>query len=200
MLLDAVILTLLVSLLAGGRPGRLKDIELRGVGIFVAAAVVRVALEVLGAKASPAARVVGPWLSGAAYVGLLVALWLNRHLWPLRLVALGIFLNFLVIAANGGSMPVDRDLARRYADPRLVRMLDSPDYVVHKPVTAQTRLKPFADILPLPMLVPRPTWFSPGSVGDILITFGACALLVTGLGAFGTARRAVPAATGARVG
>ena len=185
MLLDAVVLTLILSLLAGGRLGRLKDIEIRGAWVFVLAAVVRVLLDVLGARGVPAARSFGPWLSLAAYVALLTALWLNRQLWPLRIVALGILLNFLVIAANDGSMPVDRDLAIRTADPRLVKLLDSPDYVVHKPVTPQTRLRPLADILPLPMLWPRPHWCSPGSVGDVFITVGACAMLVTGLGAFG---------------
>ena len=190
MLLDAVILTLVVSLLAGGRLGRLKEVELRGVVVFVFAAVVRVVLIALGAKGLPIARSLGPWLSGAAYVALLAALWLNRHLWPLRIVALGVLLNFLVIAANRGSMPVDRALALRCAEARLVQLLDSPEYVVHKPVTSETRLRPLADVLPLPLLFPRPAWFSPGSVGDVFITLGACAMLVTGLGAFGLAPRA----------
>ena len=190
MLLDAVVLTIVVSLLASGRLGRLKEIELRGVAVFVLAALVRVALDVLGAKGWLAIRAVGPWLSIAAYVALLIALWLNRHLWPLRVVALGVLLNFLVIAANHGSMPVDRNLATRLCGHRLVQLLDSPDYIVHKPIAATTRLKPLADLLPLPLLYPRPEWFSPGSVGDILITLGACAMLITGLGAFGLSRRA----------
>jgi len=198
MLLDAVVLTIIVSFLAGGRPGKLKDIELRGIVVFVLAAAVRVTLDVLGAKGSPAARTIGPWLSIAAYVGLLAALWLNRHLWPLRLVGLGVLLNLLVVAANGGSMPVDRQLAVRLCAPRLIELLDSPSYVVHKPITPQTRLRPLADVLALPMLYPRPKWFSPGSVGDILITLGACATLFTGLGAFGTSLRpAVPITAGA---
>lgn len=197
MLLDGVVLTLIVSLLAGGRLGRLKEVELRGAAVFVLAALVRVLLDVWGVKGTPAAQTVGPWLSLAAYVVLLAALWANRRLWPLRIVALGVLLNFSVIAANGGSMPVDRDLATRLADPRLVRLLDSPAYVVHKPITQATRLRPLADILPLPMFYPRPHWWSPGSVGDILITLGACAMLITGLGAFGLGRRAESVPAGA---
>ncbi len=107
---------------------------------------------------------------------------------------MGVLLNSLVVAANGGSMPVDRDLATRLCSPRLMQLLDSPDYVVHKPITATTRLKPLADLLPLPVLYPRPKWFAPGSVGDILITIGACAMLVTGLGAFGLSRRSAAGA------
>ena len=40
-------------------------------------------------------------------------------------------------------------------------------------------------MLPLPMVVPRPRFFSPGSVGDILVTLGACWLILYGMGAFG---------------
>ncbi len=189
MLLDAVVLTLLVGLCAGGRLGRLKEIELRAVWVFLLAAAVRIALDVLGAKGSLLTPRFGPWLSVGAYFLLLLGFWLNRHLRPVRWVAAGVLLNFLVIAANGGSMPVDRALAQRSASPELVKLLDSPSYVVHKPVTPETRLAFLADILPLPMLCPRPRWYSPGSVGDILLTFGACALLLTGLGAFGLGRR-----------
>ena len=189
MLLDAVVLTFIVALLAGGRVGRLKEVDLRGVGLFVLAAAIRVALDVLGAKGSPLARDIGPWASILGYVAILAALLANWRLRPLQVVTVGVLLNFLVIATNGGSMPVDRELAKRCVGPGLLRLLDSPSYIVHKPITPQTRLRPLADVLPLPMLYPRPTFFSPGSVGDIFITFGACAMLISGLGAFGLRRR-----------
>ena len=197
MLLDAVLLTLIVSLVAGGRPGRLTEIELRGVWVFVLAAGARVALEVLGAKGSPLAPRLGPWLFVGVYLLLLIGCWLNRRLRPVEVIAVGVLLNFLVVAANGGSMPVDRELARHSAPEKLVQLLDSPAYTVHKPVTERTRLVFLADVLPLP-IVPlpwphqhplRPAPYSPGSVGDIFVTAGACALLVTGLGAFGLGRR-----------
>jgi len=40
-------------------------------------------------------------------------------------------------------------------------------------------------VLALPLVVPRPTFFCPGSVGDILVTLGGCWLILSGLGAFG---------------
>jgi len=198
MLLDAVVLSLIVGLAAGGRPGRLAALDLRAVWLFVLAAVVRVALDVLGVRGSEQAVRVGPWLSFACYVLLLIAFWLNRRHWPMRVVAAGVLLNLLVVAANGGAMPVDRALAARSAPAQLVKLLDDPRYVVHKPVTDSTRLAVLGDVLPLPM-VPfpwprshplRPTYYSPGSIGDVIITLGACALVLVGLGAFGLGRRA----------
>ena len=101
------------------------------------------------------------------------------------MAGIGILLNFLVIAANGGAMPVDRGLAVRAGNMRLVEMLDSPAHAKHSTIGPGTRLRPLADVLALPLLVPRPRFFSPGSIGDVLVTVGACWLILAGMGAFG---------------
>jgi hypothetical protein len=185
MLLDAAVLTIIVGVIAGGRLGRLKDLDLRAPAAFIAAAVAQVALLALSASGVAMPPALGPGLYMVSFVLLLGGLWLNRHLPGVRLVGLGAFLNLLVIAANGGSMPVDRGLAERAGSERLVELLDSPEYTMHEPVTEATRLRPLADVLPLPMLVPRPRFYSPGSVGDILVTIGACWLVLHAVGAFG---------------
>ena len=182
MLLDAAVLTIIVGLIGGGRVGWLKDLGLRAPGVFVAAALVRIALVVMGAREAPATEQIGGVLHVATYLVLLLGLWLNRHLRAVWVVALGVALNVLVIAANGGSMPVDRELAVQAGNTRLVRMMESPRHVIHTPVTAETRLKPLADVLLLPRPYPNPHVFS---VGDVFVTIGACWLLLVGLGAFG---------------
>jgi hypothetical protein len=40
------------------------------------------------------------------------------------------------------------------------------------------------------MLVPRPRFFCPGSVGDVFVTVGACWLILAGVGAFGLGAKA----------
>ncbi len=185
MLLDAAVLTFIVGVIGGGRPGRLAELDLRAPGLFIAAAAVQIGVMVLGLRGAAAAESVGGPAQIVTYVLLLVGLWLNRHLWGVRIASVGVLLNFAVIAANGGSMPVDRELAVRAGNVRLVEALDSPTYRGHMPATERTRLRPLGDVLALPMLVPRPRFFSPGSVGDVFITAGACWLLLTGLGAFG---------------
>ncbi len=185
MLLDGALLTLIVALLGGGRLRRLKEVDLRAPALFVLAALVQVALVALAVRGSSLAARAGPAALLGSYALLLGALWLNRRWWGMRLAGLGVLLNLAVIAANGGSMPVDRDLAARAGDAGLLRLLDSPTYPLHHPATDETRLAPLADVLPLPMLVPRPRFFAPGSLGDILITTGACWLILSWLGAFG---------------
>jgi hypothetical protein len=189
MLLDAAVLTFILGVIGGGRPGRLAELDLRVPGLFIAAAAVQIGVMVLGVRGTAAVESVGGPAQVVTYVLLLVGLWLNRHLWGVRIASVGVFLNLLVIAANGGSMPVDRELAVRAGNVRLVEALDSPTYRGHMPATARTRLRPLGDVVPLPMLVPRPRFFSPGSLGDVFITAGACWLILIGLGAFGMGRR-----------
>jgi hypothetical protein len=190
MLLDAGILALLVGAVVGrGRLSRVRDLDLRAPAVFVFAALAKIAVAILGWRGVTVGILVGGPVNVLAYLLLLVGLFLNRHLWGMRVAAVGVLLNFLVIAANGGSMPVDRDLAVRAGNRTLVQLLDSPAYVSHKPIHAGTRLRPLADVLPLPLLFPRPRFFAPGSIGDVVVTFGACWLILSALGAFGLGRR-----------
>ena len=50
MLLDAAVLTIIVGVIAGGRLGRLKDLDLRAPAAFIAAAALQVLLMVLGVR------------------------------------------------------------------------------------------------------------------------------------------------------
>jgi len=184
-LFDAALLALVVGAFAGGRLGRLRDFDLRMPSLFIFAAMANIAIKILGARGSPIAIQIGKEANIAAYALLCAGLLVNRHLWGMRIAAAGVALNFLVIAANGGSMPVDRELAVRAGNTGLVQLLDSRAYITHKPISAQTRLRLLADILPLPLIIPRPRFFSPGSIGDILVTGGACWLILSALGAFG---------------
>jgi len=189
-LLDGAVVAALVGRIAGGRFSRLKGLDLRAPWVFVAAAVVQVGLMIAGARGWVEVAGIGQALLVASFALVLVGLWVNRRLPGVWVVGIGVLLNFLVIAANGGSMPVDRELAVRAGNTGLVEMLDSPAHVKHKPIGPSTRLRPLADVLPLPMIVPRPRWFSPGSVGDVLLTVGACWLVLAGMGAFGLGGRA----------
>jgi hypothetical protein len=183
-LLDAAVLAIIVGLVAGGRLTRLKELGLRAPWVFVAAAVVQVGLMVAGARGWVQLARIGPGLVVASFALVLAGLWVNRRLPGVWVAGIGVFLNFLVIAANGGSMPVDGGLAVKAGNARLVEMLDSPAYAKHAAIRPETRLRPLADVLPLPMLVPRPRWFSPGSAGDVFVTVGACWLILAGMGAF----------------
>jgi len=192
MLLDAAVLAFIIAAFAGGRVSRVKALDFKAPSLFIFAAMGKMAVAILGARGSSLAPPIGGPINVAAYVFLCAALALNFHLWGMRLAALGVFLNLIVVFANGGAMPVDRDLAVRAGNYALVRLLDSPNYINHKPATPQTKFRPLADVLPLPLLVPRPTFFAPGSIGDVIVTIGACWLIFSALGTFGLGRPEPP--------
>ena len=186
MLLDAAVLTVIVGIaIGGGRLGRLKALDLRVPWVFILAAAVQVGLMIAGARGTAFGPGVAPALYVLTFVVVLLGIWANRRLPGMWLVGAGVFLNLLVIAANGGSMPVDRDLAVRAGSTVMVELLDSTAYTNHVAAGEGTRLRWLGDVLALPMVVPRPKFFCPGSVGDILVTLGACWLILSGMGAFG---------------
>lgn len=110
-----------------------------------------------------------------SYSLLLFALLRNVHIWGVRMVAFGTFLNFVAIMANRGFMPVSPD-ARYLAGKSLleIRVLTGSGGVV-LPID-QTRLWLLTDIIPVSSVH---TVFS---IGDFIIGVGilvACISLIS---------------------
>ena len=102
-----------------------------------------------------------------------IALALNRHLPGLSLIALGLALNFIVIALNGGFMPVSAT-ARQFAG--MSPLTGRYNNVI--PMNDKTILPWLGDILPLPAWMPFANVFS---LGDVLITLGGLIFIQRGL-------------------
>lgn len=86
----------------------------------------------------------------AQYALLLAAVGVNLQLREMWLFGVGTVLNFAAVLANSGKMPVSLTAARLAG---LTEMLDpgrANSFVRHIPMTAQTRLNPLADLLPIP--------------------------------------------------
>jgi hypothetical protein len=109
----------------------------------------------------------------ASHVLLFVVVWENRHLSGVKLIGVGLLLNFLVMLVNGGFMPIAPDtLVRIGYDGNVVQL--ETGYIVGrtKNVVAapgEARLWFLSDTLVLPRPFPIPTAFS---VGDLLIVLG----------------------------
>jgi len=182
MLLEGLILAIIVGRLAGGRFQRLGDIGLRVPWLFVAAVVVRDLLPVAGASGWAAARTFVPAFQVVGYLLLIVALAYNLRWREIWVAALGVGLNFLVIAANGGRMPADLALVRSIGSQDKAVLVEHGLWPTHVAVGPTTRLPFLADVLALRRPYPRPHVFS---IGDVLITVGVCLFLLRAMGAFG---------------
>ncbi len=103
-----------------------------------------------------------------AYLIMLSALWLNKKREFVYLVIIGLLLNFLVIAINGG-MPVSFGASNSIGVSKTEYISELSTDFKHVPMLADTKLKILADIIPLPKPYPFPHLFS---VGDVFIAIG----------------------------
>jgi len=113
-----------------------------------------------------------------SYLILIFVAWSNRSLPGMNLILVGIALNFLVIVANGGFMPVAPQTLIRGGHTHLVAALESGARVSRsKDVLLwpeQTKLWFLSDIFVIPERYPLAGSFS---LGDVLIASGAFILL-----------------------
>jgi hypothetical protein len=188
MLFEGLILTAIVGRLAGGRFHRLGDVGLRWPWLFVAALALRAIPPALARGGWAGARDSVPGFEIAAYALLIIALLFNLRWREMWIAALGVGLNFAVIAANGGRMPADLGLVRAIGDKNVAAAVEQGRWPTHTAVDSHTRLPFLADVHALPRPYPRPHVFS---IGDVLITIGVCLFLLRAMGAFGL--RAPPA-------
>ncbi len=168
MLIGGVALGLVVGLLLGGRLERLADVRLRLLPLLFVAVIVRFGTESMLGLGVPAVESARLPLLAFAYGLLLVTLWLNRGYPGLALAFVGVASNAIVIAVNGGYMPV---WMPAYEAAGFTGPLTS---VLHVPLTFGTtpeffvHLGPLGDLIPIPVPVVR----NVASVGDLFLTSG----------------------------
>lgn len=169
------VLGVLAGLARHGTLSHLAELRLRYASLFVAA----LALHALPALIHPwwpsAVPPLRQWLLLASFGTATAALYANRRLTGVPVMWLGAALNALVMAANGGRMPISVEALRRMGAAELAQGIAEGRYFGHMPVGPDTHLTFLADIVPLggPLSVP--------SVGDLLIGVGLALLVATGM-------------------
>jgi hypothetical protein len=114
----------------------------------------------------------------ASQTGLLFFLWMNRHIPMFWILGIGLLLNFLVIVANGGLMPISPETIVRLAPEVPIqtwqvgeRLAQTKDIILP---TEQTRFVWLSDRFVSPDWYPIPTAFS---LGDMILAIGVAGLL-----------------------
>jgi hypothetical protein len=106
-----------------------------------------------------------------SYLLLSVGAWLNRNLPGFKLFSIGMFLNFLVIASNGGRMPVSSKALEQANLSHYIDILET-GYKKHQLMNDATILPFLGDVIPLHF--PYALMNMVVSVGDLFITLGMC--------------------------
>jgi len=171
MVYDGILLGLIVGFFRGGlRHGlhQFAALKLRSGWIFPVLLLIQFFIFYLQERFEWVASING-YLFAAVYITGLTFLWLNRHHTGFMLIWIGVFLNFAVMAANGGRMPVSVE-ASAVLGPYYVDMLREGGAVSkHFMMDAYTRLPFLGDIIPLSSPYPRTQVIS---IGDVVMNVG----------------------------
>lgn len=169
MLIESVGTSVVVGKLRGGSFTNMKDANLEKWYFFVSGFLVEFSAVYLSEKGFEIFRDNILLIHFLSYMLLFIGLYYNRSLLGFKLIFIGIFLNFLVIMANGGQMPV---LGEAMVNIGLVdNMVAIRDghVITHTLIDDRTVLRYLGDIMVLPKPYPRPKIFS---IGDVFMAVG----------------------------
>jgi len=174
MILIALCLILLLGLVAvGGRVSNLATTNVKWGWLAPLAFLMQAYLIFFPADRMTGLLSARSLLLTASHALLLVVVWQNRHLGGVKLIGLGLLLNFLVMALNGGFMPITPEALTRIGYDGNASQLET-GYIVGR--TKNVVVEPgeamlvfLTDIMVVPRPFPIPTALS---VGDLLIVSG----------------------------
>lgn len=167
MVIDGIILSIIVGFIRKGNLYGLAELSLKGALIFPAILLIQVFIYIFQER-SALVMTVSVYVIMVVYVVGLYFLWLNRNLHGFMLIFVGVFLNFLVMAVNGGRMPVSLEAAE-ILDPMYVEVLVNGVYAKHTALTESTRLAFLGDVIPIniPFRMAQVV-----SIGDVIMNIG----------------------------
>lgn len=167
MVYDGILLSILVGLFRGGNFKGIVDLKLKHGWVFPVLLVIQIVIFSLQSKVE--------WIGASSnimflfvYIVGLSFLWINRNQPGFKTILIGVLLNFAVMAANGGRMPVSPEAAT-VIDPMYTEMLQSGLYGKHQLLTDSTLLGFLGDIIPLSSPYPRTQVIS---IGDVIMNIG----------------------------
>ncbi|HHY11039.1 MAG TPA: DUF5317 domain-containing protein [Firmicutes bacterium] len=157
-----VVFSLALGVLSGGKLSRLGELRLQRFQWIAGSFVVKFgSILLLTGRIAPS-PVLCTVIALATYLMLFYGLYPNLRLPGFFALASGIFLNFLVIVANGGRMPVDpTGIGLDLLDSQVQALASS---FTHQRITGNVRLRFLADIFGWKFLSKTPTTFSAGDV------------------------------------
>lgn len=178
-LLAPTLIAAVAAVACGGSLLRLMNHGMRGWPMVGLAFALELTLYNPPLNSQPWAMQLGPWAWLAARMVLLGVLLFNGWragalVWPWRVAALGVGLNTLVVALNGGHMPQSPEAAllvwgASHIDPTRLQNVTS--------MGADTRLAWLGDVFAEPTWLPRPNVVS---AGDVLLALGIASWVFRG--------------------
>jgi len=181
-LLVAMMTTILIAIVRGGRLKDLGKLSIRWPWLPLLAFLVQAYMVFFPAERSEGLLTLRASVLVGSYLCLLAMAWGNRRLPGIRLIALGVLMNFAVMVVNGGHMPVTPEAlvtaghqSLAYRMESGARVASSKDVILEREETALWWL---SDVFVIPRDWPLSGSFS---LGDVVIALGAFVLIQTAM-------------------
>jgi len=167
MVFDGIILSLIVGFFRKGNLKGLANLKLKWGWVFPLLLVFQIIIFTQQNKFNFLLEASGYLFIGVYIVGL-TFLFMNRTHPGFIIIFIGVLLNFIVMAVNGGRMPVSMEAAA-VLEPGYLDVLKNGIYAKHAMLTESTRLGFLGDIIPLTDPYPRTQVIS---IGDVIMNIG----------------------------
>lgn len=169
-----IIISIVIGLFRKGKLSSLSQISIKKIELIVLACLIQGGIIFLGSKEIKFVLDYSPYMIIFSYIVLLLAVWYNKTLKGIKIIALGIIFNFIVIVANGGHMPVLLSSLYKVGLNDFALVLKEGTYITHILISEETLFRFLADVIPLSPPFPDP---SVVSVGDFLMFYGVFSLI-----------------------
>ena len=169
-----IIISIIIGLLRKGKLSSLSQISMKKIELIVLACLIQGGIIFLGSKEIKFVLDYSPYMIIFSYIVLLLAVWYNKTLKGIKIIALGIIFNFIVIVANGGHMPVLLSSLYKAGLNDFALVLKEGTYITHVLISEKTLFRFLADVIPLSPPSPDP---SVVSAGDFLMFYGVFSLI-----------------------
>lgn len=169
MLIESVGTSVVVGKLRGGSFTNMKDANLEKWYFFVSGFFVEFSAVFIAEKGFEFFRDNVLLVHLLSYTLLFIGYYFNRNTLGFKVIFVGTFLNFLVIMANGGRMPVSGEsmISIGLID-NMIAIRDG-HVITHALMGSETVFRYLGDIFVLPKPYPRPKIFS---IGDAIMAVG----------------------------
>jgi hypothetical protein len=169
LLIESVGTSIVVGKLRGGSFSNIKDASIEKWYLFVSAFAVEFATVFMASKGVAFFSENILYIHCLSYLLLFAGIFFNRSILGFKIVFVGVFLNFLVIMANGGQMPVSGEAMTTIGLIDNMNAIRGGEIITHTLIGNQTVFKYLGDIFVLSKPYPRPKIFS---LGDIFMALG----------------------------
>jgi hypothetical protein len=183
-LLLAIVVSLSVGLMTGGKVSNLSHIRFRYLPVLIVALFAQFLIFSFLLGREPFIHRIGPYIHIATLCASLFVMVMNRHVPGMKIIIAGAALNLLVIVANGGFMPISES-ALSIAGMEDEMLHHAPRHSTEDYLLANSRLSAgeanllfLGDIIPIPKGLPISTVIS---IGDAVLAAGASVAIIRGM-------------------